>query len=176
MTSASGISLERTTGELIVRSEPSTAPTKWSGALFAGFVLLWMAGWNLHDAQTQFAYEAGLATALVLLSIGVLFLLPRSVVTVFDLRARCATRSVGLFKWRYRTRTIPFDAIGGIGLAPGSREDARNSSPVITLKDGTILPLGVFSFSRGEDNDAACAASIDAICAATGLPTRNDPA
>jgi hypothetical protein len=46
----------------------------------------------------------------------------------------------------------------------------------MTLKDGTILPLGFFSFPRGEDNDAACAASIDAICAATGLPTRSDPA
>ena len=176
MVSTSGVVLERNDDELIVRSEPSTAPTKWSGALFAVFVLLWLMGWNRHQAQTEFNFVEGLLCALVFLTIGVLFLLPRSVVTVFDLRARCATRSVGLFEWRYRTRTIPFDAIGSIGPAPGSREDARNSSPVITLKDGTILPLGVFSFSRGEDNDAACAASIDAICAATGLPTRSDPA
>lgn len=176
MTSASGIVLERNEGELIVRSEPSTAPTKWSCALFSGFALLWLIGWNRHDAQTQSNFVEGIVTALVFLAIGVLFLLPRSVVTAFDLRARRVTHSVGIFKWRYRTGTIPFDAIGGIGKAAGSREDARNSSPVMTLKDGTILPLGVFSFPRGEDNDTACAASIDAICSVTGLPTRSDPA
>ena len=176
MASASGVALERNDGELIVRSEPSTTPTKWSGALFAGGVLLWLMGWNRHDAQTEFNFVEGLLEGLVFLTIGVLFLLPRWIVTVFDLRARYVTHSVGIFRLRYRTKTIPFDAIGDIGPAPGSREDARNSSPVVTLKDGTILPLGVFSFPRGEDNDSACAASIDAICAATGLPTRSYPA
>ena len=37
----SGLHIERTDDELIVQSEPTSAFTKWIGALFAGFALCW---------------------------------------------------------------------------------------------------------------------------------------
>ncbi len=45
--------------------------------------------------------------------------------------------------------------------------------PVILLKDGTVLPFGVFNLNRFYVDDAACAKALDDISMATGLQQYN---
>ena len=96
-------------------------------------------------------------------------MLPRSVITILDLRSRRILRSVNILGWSYRTHAYSFAEIAGVSFVRGSKIDERNRMPVIALKNGTMLPLGTFNLNRFHVSDSSCAESIDAICTATGL-------
>src|ERR1700693_5469622 len=116
MHSDSGLRIERTGDELIVQSEPTSAFTKWLGALIAGFALFWTIAWIRHDAQSDVVYWLVLTFWVILIVFSVSLMLPRSVITTFDLRSRRALRSVIIFGWPYRTRAYSFAEIAGVGF------------------------------------------------------------
>jgi hypothetical protein len=164
----SGLHIERSDDELIVQSEPTSACTKWIGVLFAGFGLCWTIALARIDARSEVAYWLLLTFGMILIVVSVSLVLPRSVITIFDLRSQRAFRRVNVFGWTYRTRRYSFvDA--GLGVVRGSKIDERDPMPAISLKNGTILPLGTFNLNRFQISDSGCAKSIDAICTATGL-------
>jgi hypothetical protein len=169
MHSDSGLHIERTDNELIVQSEPTRAFTKWIGALFAGFALCWIIALTRIDAWGEAAYWLVLIFGIILLVVSISLVLPRSVITIFDLRSQRVLRRVNVFGWPYRTRGYPFAEIAGLGVVRGSKIDERDPMPAISLKNGTMLPLGTFNLSRFQISDSGCAKSIDAICTATGL-------
>src|ERR1700687_67679 len=170
----SGLHIERTDDELIVESEPTSAFTKWIGALFAGFALCWTIALARIDARSEVAYWLLLTFGMILIVVSVSLVLPRSVITIFDLRSQRARRRVNVFSWPYRTRGYSFAEIAGLGVVRGSKIDERDPMPAISLKNGTMLPLGTFNLNRFQISDSGCAKSIDAICTATGLQKCND--
>jgi hypothetical protein len=106
---------------------------------------------------------------MILIVVSVSLVLPRSVITIFDLRSQRALRRVNIFGWPYRTRAYSFAEIAGLGVVRGLKIDERDPMPAISLKDGTMLPLGTINLNRFHVSDSSCAESIDAICTATGL-------
>jgi len=84
----SGLHIERSDDELIVQSEPTSAFTKWIGALFAGFALCWTIALARIDARSEVAYWLLLTFGMILLVVSVSLVLPRSVITIFDLRSQ----------------------------------------------------------------------------------------
>jgi hypothetical protein len=104
MHSDSGLHFERSDDELIVQSEPTSAFTKWIGALFAGFALCWNIAWNRIDGRSEVAYWLVLTFGMILIVVSVSIMLPRSVIPIFDLRSRRTLRRVNIFGWPYRTR------------------------------------------------------------------------
>jgi hypothetical protein len=174
MHSDSGLRYHRTDNEFIVQSEPTSAFTKWLGALFAGGSLYWTIALNSHDARSEVVYWLGLVFGVILIVVSVSLMLPLSVITIFDLRSRRVLRSVNIFGWPYRTRAYSFAEIAGVGFVRGSKIDERDPMPVISLKNGTMLPLGTLNLNRFHVSDSGCAKSIDAICTATGLQNCND--
>lgn len=174
MHSDSGLRIERTDDELIVQSEPTSAFTKWIGALFAGFALCWTIALARIDARSKIAYWPVLTFGMILIVVSVSLMLPQSVITIFDLRSRLALRRVNIFGWPYRTRAYSFAEIAGLGVVRGSKIDERDPMPAISLKNGTMLPLGTFNLNRFKISDSGCAKSIDAICTATGLQKYDD--
>jgi hypothetical protein len=169
MHSDSGLYIERTDDELIVQSEPTSALTKWIGALFAGFALCWTIALTRIDAWSEVAHWLVLTFGLILIVVSVSLVLPRSVITIFDLRSQLTLRRVNIFGWPYRIRGYSFAEIAGLGVIRGSKIDERDPMPAISLKNGTMLPLGTFNLNRFQISDSGCAKSIDAICTATGL-------
>ena len=169
MHSDSGLHIKRTDDELIVQSEPTSAFTKWIGALFAGFALCWTIALVRIDARSEVAYWLVLTFGMILIIVSVSLVLPRSVITIFDLRSQRALRRVNIFGWPYRTCAFSFAEIAGLGVVRGLKIDERDPMPAISLKDGTMLPLGTFNLTRFYVNDSGCAKSIDTICSATGL-------
>jgi hypothetical protein len=169
MHSDGGLRIDRTDDELIVQSEPTSAFTKWIGALFTGFALYWTIAWYRHDARSEVAYWLVFTFGMILIIVSVSLMFSRSVITIFDLRSQRALRSMNIFGWPYRTRVYSFAEIAGIGFVRGSKIDERDPMPVIALKNGTMLPLGTSNLNRFHVSDSGCAESIDAICTATSL-------
>jgi hypothetical protein len=176
MRSDSGVRIERTDNELTVRSNPTSAITKWCGALVAGFALSSLIiGWNRSSAENiteDVVGWIGLVLMVIFLVVGISFVFPRSVITVFDLRSQRILRREHVFAWHNRTRTYSFAEIACVGVSRSNTNDDESLPvimPVISLKNGTMLPLCTLSFVRSEVSDSGCAKSIDAICAATGL-------
>jgi hypothetical protein len=171
----SGLCLERTDNELIVRSEPTTVTTKLCGVLLAGFALIaLLATWPAAESVTQelVRWIGDLFMAAFFVA-GVSIALPRSVITIFDLRSRSVLRKENAFPWLNRNRRYSFAQIRGVGVRKtksGNYDDAPDHMPVIALEGGKMLPLGTLSIRRSEVDDTDHAKSIDAICAATGLP------
>jgi hypothetical protein len=165
----SGLHIERTDDELIIQSEPTSALTKWIGALFAGFALCWTIALTRIDPRSEVAYWIVLTFGMILIVVSVSLVLPRSVITIFDLRSQRALRRVNIFGWPYRTRAYSFAEIAGLAVVRGLKIDERDPMPAISLKDGTMLPLGTINLNRFHVSDSSCAESIDAICTATGL-------
>jgi hypothetical protein len=174
MHSDSCLRFERTDDDLIVQSEPTSAFTKWLGALFAGFALCWTIAWNRHDARSEVVYWLVLTFGVILIIVSISLMLPRSVITIFNLRSRRILRSINIFGWPYRTHTYSFAEIAGVSFVRGSKIDERDPMPVIALKNGTMLPLGTFNLNRFHVSDSGCAKSIDTICTATGLQKCDD--
>ena len=170
-----GLGLERRGDELIVRGARMSIGPNLFGAAFAGFSLLWIFYWSYRDAGNDLAYASGYLVAAIFIIVGVSLMIPKSVVTIFDLRARQVRRSVTMFnRWPRQRNSYAFEAVTGVGVV-WSKDDEGDLIPVIVLTDGTRVPLAPFwSFARTEASFAACDKSIDAICAATGLPKRDD--
>jgi hypothetical protein len=173
----SGLRLERTDNELIVRSEPTTTTTKLCGALLASFapsglLATWPPAESVEQELVRWTGYFFLAGFFV---VGVSFVLPRSVITIFDLRSRSVFRKENIFPWPNRNLRYSFKEIAGLGVdRPKSddRDTVPYHLPVIVLQSGKMLQLGTFSirFRRSVTDDTSYAKSIDAICAATGLP------
>jgi hypothetical protein len=157
MHSDSGLHIERTDDELIVQSEPTSAFTKWIGALFAGFALCWTIALTRIDAWSEVAYWLVLTFGMILIVVSVSLVLPRSVITIFDLRSQRALRRVNIFGWPYRTCAFSFAEIAGLGVVRGLKIDERDHMPAISFKNGTMLPLGTFNLNRFQISDAGCA-------------------
>jgi len=170
----SGLRLERTDNELIVRSEPTTAITKLFGALLAAFALSGLlAAWPPAESimQELVRWIGDLFMAVFFVA-GVSFVLPRSVITIFDLRSRSVLRREKMFPWLNRNCRYSFAQIAGVGVRKSKSDDyddAPDHMPVIVLEGGKTLPLGTFSIRRSEADDTDYAKSINTICAATGL-------
>jgi hypothetical protein len=111
----------------------------------------------------------------ILIVVSISLVLPRSVITIFDLRSQRALRRVNIFGWSFRTRGYLFAEIAGMGVVRGSKIDERDPVPAILLKNGTILPLGTFNLNRFQISDPGCSKSIDAICTASGLQKYDNP-
>ncbi len=107
--------------------------------------------------------------------VGVLSILPRSVITIFNMRSLRLLHRVNIFNSPYRTRAYSFAEIESVGFIRGSKIDERDPMPTISLKNGTMLPLGVFNLDRFHVSDSGCTEIIDVICTATGLRKRVDP-
>lgn len=172
----SGLRLERTDNELIVRSEPTTATTKLCGALLAGFALSGLvATWPPAESVIQELVRwIGNLFLLGFFVAGISFVLPRSVITIFDLRSRSVFRKEKVFPWLNRNRKYSFAEIAGIGVDRPKSDDHDTVPyhlPVIVLESGKMLQLGTLSIRirHSTPDDTSYAKSIDAICAATGL-------
>jgi hypothetical protein len=170
----SSLRLERTDNELIVQSGPTTAITKWFGALLAGFALSGLvATWPPAESVMQELVRwIGYLFMAAFFVAGVLLVFPRSIITIFDLRSRSILRKENVFPWLNRNRRYSFAQIAGVGIRKSKSDDyddATDIMPVIVLEGGKILPLATFSIRRSVVDDTDHAKSIDAICAATGL-------
>ena len=158
--------LERRPDALILHSKNSD----WLfGLVFAGFSIFWLVGWN--EQQDGLGQSAGFGNVIGLLfvAVGLFLVLPREVITIFDLRKQRVihTHNVGFGLYR-RTNEYDFTAIESLGLDEYSNED-MSYLPKIRLKDGKKRWLSVLNGYSKESfsND------IDLICVATGL-TRSD--
>jgi hypothetical protein len=167
MTAGKGMTIDRSDDTLIVRSPHRGI--NWLGAAFAAFALFWVLNWNRHDAQGEDAYWLGLAAGTIFVLIGVALLLPRSIVTIFDLRARRVRRRASVFGWTYRDESHPFSDIKGVGIVDGSLDDNRDSLPIVILKSGLVLPLNTIRTYRVDVGDIECVNQVETICGATGL-------
>ena len=170
-----GLQLERKGDELVVSAARTAPAPKLFGALFAGFAAWWLTGWSEHDAGSKLIYAAGFLLASSFVVFGVSLMLPRSVTTTFDLGSQRVRRSETVFnRWNVRSRTYEFAEIASLGVH-WSKDDDSDLNPIMSLKSGGGVALApIWSLARTEEGFAACSKSIDAICAATGLPKCND--
>jgi hypothetical protein len=168
LNSNEGMTIARAGDALIVRSH--RRGINWLGAAFAAFSLFWTLFWNRHDAQGEATYWSGLGTGIIFILIGVFLMLPRSVLTIFDLRSERVRRSVNVFGWTYRDQTCPFADIAGVGIIEGSQSDNRDPMPILRLKAGPTLPLDTVRTYRLDVGESESMRLIEIICAATGLP------
>ena len=106
MATNEGMTIERTDDTLIVRS--MRRGINWIGAVFAAFSLFWTLFWNRHDAQSEGMYWLGLGGGIIFILIGISLLLPRRILTVFDLRSQRVRRSMAVFGTSTETRPFSF--------------------------------------------------------------------
>jgi hypothetical protein len=167
MISNVGMTIENTGDGLIVRSE--RRGINWLGAAFATFSIVWVLKWNRHDAQSENIYWLGLVGGVIFVFIGIGLLLPRRIVTIFDLRSQRIRRTMTVFNYAYRNMTYPFSEIIGVGIIEGSQSDNRDAVPVLVFKNGAPLPLNTYRTYRPNDGDMQCNDQLKMICAVTGL-------
>lgn len=168
MTSNQGMTIDRSDDDALIVRSPQRG-INWFGAAFAAFAIYWTLNWNRHDAQSEEVYWLGLAGGIVFILIGIAWFLPRSITTIFDLRAQCVRRRMSVFGQTYRDQSYSFSEIAGIGILDGSENDNRDSLPVIILKSGPVLPLNTIRTYRIDVGDKESVDQVEAICAATGL-------
>src|ERR1035438_6070520 len=166
MATNEGMTIERTDDTLIVRS--MRRGINWIGAVFAAFSLFWTLFWNRHDAQSEGMYWLGLGGGIIFILIGISLLLPRRILTVFDLRSQRVRRSMAVFGYVYRDQTFQFSEIAGVGIVEGSQIDNRDAMPVLIVKTGPPLPLNTVRTYRVGIGDIESGAQVGNICAATG--------
>ena len=167
MASNEGMTIDRSDDALTICSQ--RRGMNWLGAGFAAFSLYWTLTWNRHDAQREAIYWLGLGVGIIFILIGVLLLLPRSILTIFDLRSRRVRRRMNVFGWTYRDQTYAFSEIAGVGIIGGSQRDNRDPIPILILKTGHKLPLNTIRTYRLDAGESESIKSIETICAATGL-------
>jgi hypothetical protein len=161
------MTIDRSDDALTIRSQ--RRGINWLGAAFVAFSLYWTLSWNRHDARDETTYWLGLGTGIIFVLIGILVFLPRSILTIFDLRSRRVRRRVSAFGWTYRDQTYPFSEIAGVGIIEGSQSDNREPVPILILKTGHQLPLNTTWTYRWDVGESESIKSIETICAATGL-------
>ena len=167
MATNEGMTIERTDDTLIVRSMRSGI--NWIGAVFTAFSLFWTLFWNRYNAQSEGMYWLGLGGGIIFILIGISLLLPRRILTVFDLRSQRVRRSMAVFGYVYRDQTFQFSEIAGVGIVEGSQIDNRDAMPVLIVKTGPPLPLNTVRTYRVGIGDIESVAQVEYICAATGL-------
>jgi len=92
------------------------------------------------------------------------FLLPREVITTFDLRSHRVVHHVSIGRgWYERRRTYAFTEIAGLRLN-GYDPEPDSFMPVMILRNGETRWL-----STANSSDLICAMTIEAICELTGL-------
>ena len=80
-----------------------------------------------------------------------------SSISYHDFRSSVSAGSsscVNVLGWPYRTRAYSFAEIAGLDVVRGSKIDERDPMPVISLKNGTMLPLGTFTLNRFQISDS----------------------
>jgi hypothetical protein len=168
-----GLRIERTDDKLIVQSKPMTVFTRLSGAVLCGCFLFWAIFLIEIGGRSEFAQLLWLIILVGLLFLIVSLQFPRSVDTIFDLKSRRVVRRTNILGRLDCANSYAFAEILGVGVVRGSGIDERDPMPVILLKDGTVLPFGVFNLNRFYVDDAACAKALDDISMATGLQQYN---
>jgi hypothetical protein len=159
--------LERQGDALIVHSRHIA---RWVGVLLVGFglYLIWrIYGIGLPNQSwlALLAYWFGLVLGVMFLGIGVFLLLPREIITTFDLRCRRVVHHLSIgHGWYERRRTYAFAEIAGLRLH-GHDAEPDSCMPVMMLLNGETRWL-----STANGNYLICATTIEAICAVTGLP------
>jgi hypothetical protein len=159
--------LERQGDALIVHSSHNA---RWAGALVGGFALYFI--WRIYgigipnqSVLAMFAYWFGLMIGVMFAGIGGFLLLPREVITTFDLRSQRVVHHVSIGRgWYERRRTYDFAEIAGLGLSEYYGEEPPSYMPVMTLRSRETRWL-----STANGSYLPCAITIEAICAATGL-------
>jgi hypothetical protein len=132
------------------------------------FVLLFLLFklFNVPD-QSGFGllvYWFSVAIGVAFLGIGVFLSLPREVATTFDLDSQRVVHLVSIGRGRYeRRRTYAFAEIIGLRLN-GYAAEPDSYMPVMTLLNGETRWL-----STANTSYLICEATIEAICAVTGL-------
>jgi hypothetical protein len=109
-------------------------------------------------------YWFGLMVGIMFVGIGVFLLLPREVITTFNLRSDRVVHHVSIGRGGYeRRRTYAFAEIAGLRLN-GYDAEPDSYMPVMMLRDG-----GTRWLSTANGSYLTCAMTIEAICAVTGL-------
>jgi hypothetical protein len=167
MISNEGMTIEHTGDVLIVRSD--RRGINWLGAAFAAFSIVWVLKWNRHDAQSEEVYWLGLVGGIIFVFIGIGLLLPRRIVTIFDLRSQCVRHTMTVFGYAYRDKSYPFSEFAGVGIIEGSQSDNRDAMPVLVFKTGAPMPLNTQRTYRANGGDTQSNDQVKKICALTGL-------
>ena len=167
MISNEGMTIENTGDVLIVRSEHRGI--NWLGAAFAAFSIVWVLKWNRQDAQSEEVYWFGLVGGIIFVLIGIGLLLPRRIVTIFDLRLQCVRHTMTVFGYTYRDKSYPFSEVAGVGIIEGSQSDNRDAMPVLVFKTGAPLPLNTLRTYRANGGDTQSNDQVKKICSVTGL-------
>ena len=157
--------LEHQDNALIVRSKHNA---RWYGALGVGIALIFLIQWTSVPAPSGLAllaYWFGLVIGVVApAGIGVFLLLPREVITTFDLRCHRVVHHVSIGRgWYERRRTYAFTEIAGLRLN-GYDPEPDFYMPVMILRNGETRWL-----STANSSYLICAMTIEAICEVTGL-------
>jgi hypothetical protein len=166
MIAGDDLRLERQGDALIVHSRRVAS---WVGALsIFGFALIWLKQiyWIMMPNQSGRAllgYWLSVVIGVMIVGIGVFLLLPREVITTFDLRSHRVHHHLSIGRGCYdRRSTYAFAEIAGLGLKyyaePGSY------MPVMALRNGETRRL-----STANGSHLIYAMTIEAMCAATGL-------
>jgi hypothetical protein len=142
---------------------------RWVGALVGGFGLYLF--WRIYgigipnqSVLAFLAYWFGLMIGSMFFGIGVFLLLPREVITIFDLRSHRVVHDVSIGRgWYERRRTYAFTEIAGLGLKEYYGKPYYYM-PVMTLLNGETRWL-----STANGSYLIHATTIEAICAVTGL-------
>jgi hypothetical protein len=141
----------------------------WVGVLVGGFALYLI--WRIYgigipnqSVLALVAYWFGLMIGVMFVGIGVFLLLPREVITTFDLRSHRVVHHVRIGRgWYERRRTYAYAEIAGLGLK-GYYGEPYSYLPVMTLLNGETRWL-----STANGSYLIHATTIEAICAVTGL-------
>jgi hypothetical protein len=117
----------------------------WFGAIFAGFAIFFW--WGILTGHEDPAYPSfgplvtvpsGVLLPLVFFVVGVSWMLPRTVTTVFDLRSQEIRRTVSrLNGWYIRTRVYPFADVASVGLTQPEHGGYRPVIPQERKQDFT---------------------------------------
>jgi hypothetical protein len=158
--------LERQGDALVVRAQHNG---RCVGVLAGAFGLYLI--WRIHgigipdqNVPALVAFWFGLLIGVMSAAIGVLLLLPREVITTFDLRSSRVVHHVSIGRgWYERRHTYAFAEIAGLRLT-GHDAESDSYMPAMMLRNGKTRWL-----STANGSYLICAMSIEAICAETRL-------
>jgi hypothetical protein len=153
--------LERQGDTLVVHSKHIA---RWVRALLVGgFALIWLRQTD-QSGLALLGYWPSVVMGVALFGFGVFLVLPREVITTFDLRSHRVVQRVSIGRgWYERRRTYAFAEIAGLRLNE-SHGETHSYLPVMALRNGETRWL-----STANGSYLICAMTIEAICAATGL-------
>jgi hypothetical protein len=157
--------IERQGDALIVHSRRIA---RWVGALLVGFALyllmrIYGIGIVNQSGLALLAYWFSVVIGVMIVGIGVFLLLPREVITTFDLRSHRVLHHVSIGRgWYERHRTYAFAEIAGLGLKYNA--EPGSYMPVMALRNGETRRL-----STANGSYLIYKTTIEAICAVTGL-------